>query len=169
MGERMPSSDAATRKVHQAAMARKTTPNEPSNTSEVVLEFLQATPKHVYSPKEIADALTLVPGRVSAALQYLARKHPEIVNEQRGEWSWNPDHLSTSIVQLKPNHGNHEGVRKMAALPELAPRLFESVTTHRSGATVLRDSNGDLWLAQPIHIEIWPVLGALGFEDTEET
>lgn len=141
-------------------------------TSAQVLDFLRGSPGQTHSPKEIADALGLVAGRVSASLQYLNRQHPEVVNEGRGRWSWrevSPQPSASKVELLAPLAKALGGASMTtAALPEATPALFEPVTTHRSGATVLRDSNGELWLAQPIRIDVWPSLMALGFEPEED-
>ena len=39
-----------------------------------------------------------------------------------------------------------------SALPDDVPGMFEAVTVHRSGALVLRDENGELWLAHALKI-----------------
>lgn len=152
----------AQQEPERVAKAQEKTENV--NTSLLVLDFLQQKPGQTFSPKEIADALGLVPVRVSAALQYLNRQHPEVMNERRGAWSWRPDHPHGRDRRQTTMGGLLEQTVPVG-LPEGMASTFVPVTTHRSGATVLRDGNGDLWLAQPIAIEMWPVLGALGFND----
>lgn len=163
-----------------------TTQQAGSPTSPQVMEFLQSHPGESFSPKQIGDALGLVPGRVSASLQYLNRQYDEIVKTGRGLWCWSPGipeegqqrrQVSKTPVELlaplaEALEGRKGGTAGMVDAATKAPTLFEAVTTHRSGATVLRDSNGDLWLAQPIRIEVWPTLMALGItteSDQEST
>lgn len=117
-------------------MARKKA--EESGTSAQVLEFLREAPDQTFSPKDIADALGLVSGRVSAALQYLSRsqKYPELVNEGRGVWAWNSEPPEEAPLPKSSGAG----------------LIFEAVTIHQLGV-VLKDQTGQLWLARPLRLE----------------
>lgn len=126
----------------------KAEPEAPQSPSARVLEFLHRHPNEEVSPKAIGEELELRADSVSAALQYLARTQSQLVNRKRGVWVWQ-DEVPSVQHETKSTE-------------------FKVVTTHRTGGVVLKDDNGDLWLAQPIHVEIWPVLNALGFTGGEE-
>lgn len=140
---------------------------EPKQPSALVLDFLQRHPDQEVSPKSIGEALDLAPGSVSAALQYLARAHAsQLDNVKRGVWVWKSD--GDNVASIRPADVAARRVRLQDTHKPTELTDFKVVTTHRSGGVVLKDDNGDLWLAQPIHVEIWPVLNALGFSGGEE-
>jgi hypothetical protein len=142
-------------------------------------DVLQAQAPQSMSVEDLAELVGTTKATIQATVRRAQDEFPAIKRTVPGRVAW------TQVVQAKAPAPRPADRQPLAPVPngpaekpvevEVAhlrpiqvkptsvevPDLFEAVTTHKTGAVVLRDPNGELWIAHPIRIEL-PNVGLNG-------
>ena len=121
--------------------------------------------KYVYYPNKL-DELTRTTGRLRLLKSELDRH--DLANPVRTVLRSEKEQLEAKLADLLGPTAGAQGAQPAQtaeAIPTIpgsppadVPARFETVATHRTGAMVLRDENDELWLANPVRIDL-PALG----------